>query len=266
MRTHLFNTLSKPTFGALAGVIVFTFAMPAASACLKQSPTHKVALLELYTSEGCDSCPPANEWLGVQAKQFTTDQLVPIALHVDYWDYIGWKDRFANTAFGQRHRATVHANGGRTVYTPELFVGGSEVRDWRQSGALAQRVQVSNAQTAAATIRLEASANQREAKVKAQFKTSSAGTQAYIAVLEDKLVTKITRGENAGTTLKEERVVRHWLGPYALNSDTTGTVIERSFSLPSDSQIKHLSLAAFVQQASTGAILQATATEVGECF
>jgi hypothetical protein len=225
-----------------------------------------VALLELYTSEGCDSCPPANEWLGAQAKHFSADQLVPIALHVDYWDYIGWKDRFASPQFGQRHRATANANGGRTVYTPEFFISGGEARDWRQHGALAQRVKAANAQAATANIRLEASTQGRQTSIKAQFKTAAAGAQGYIAILEDKLVTSISSGENKGATLKEERVVRQWLGPYVLGNDAAGTVIERTVTLPSDSVLKHLSLASFVQQASTGAVLQATATGAGECF
>ncbi len=260
------NPFCKPLSATLILLLASLGALPAAAACLKQSPAHRVALLELYTSEGCDSCPPANEWLGTQAKQFSADQVVPIALHVDYWDYIGWKDRFATPAFGQRHRATVNANGSKTVYTPELFVSGVEARDWRQSGALAQRVKASNAQVASASIRLESSTINREASVKAQFKTTVAGALGYIAVLEDKLVTKVTRGENAGATLKEERVVRHWLGPYALTTDATGVDIARSFTLPTDSVLKNLSLAAFVQQASNGAVLQATATVAGECF
>jgi hypothetical protein len=133
------NILSKLNVLVFVALLSCDITHSAALACFKQSPAHTVALLELYTSEGCDSCPPANEWLGAQSKQFSVDQLVPIALHVDYWDYIGWKDRFASPAFGQRHRATVNANGGRKVYTPQLFVGNQEARDWRQSGALAQR-------------------------------------------------------------------------------------------------------------------------------
>jgi hypothetical protein len=86
-------------------------------------------------------------------------------------------------------------------------------------------------------------------------------------VLEDKLVSQVTRGENAGKSLKEERVARLWLGPYALTTtDPAGTVIERTLTLPNDSVLKNVSLAAFVQQGSTGAVLQAMATNVGECF
>lgn len=258
--------LKKPAVTALIFALTAMACSSALAACIKQSPNHRVALLELYTSEGCDSCPPANEWLGTQAQQFSVDQVVPIALHVDYWDYIGWKDRFATPTFGQRHRSAVNANGSKTVYTPELFVNGAQARDWRQSALFLQRVKQTNAQTALANIRLDIHSKNREATVKVQFKTSVAGAQGYIVVLEDKLVTKVTRGENAGATLKEERVVRHWLGPYVLNTTAEGTAIDRSFTLPNDSIQAHLSVAAFVQQANGGDILQATSTAVGECF
>jgi hypothetical protein len=260
------SALNKPVVTVLVFALTSATTTCSLAACIKQSPNHRVALLELYTSEGCDSCPPANEWLATQAQQFNIDQLVPIALHVDYWDYIGWKDQFATPSFGQRHRATVHANGSKTVYTPELFVNGAQARDWRQYTNFVQRVKQINAQPALANIRLEIHSKNRETNVKVQFKTPISGTQGYVAVLEDKLITKVTKGENAGATLKEERVVRHWFGPYVLNTTTNGTDISRSFTLPNDSIQAHLSVAAFVQQANSGDVLQATATTTGECF
>ena len=76
-----------------------------AQACSKHSPPHTVALLELCTSEGCSSCPPADRFIGaLHDAGLDAGQVVPLALHVDYWDYIGWKDRFARPAFGERQR------------------------------------------------------------------------------------------------------------------------------------------------------------------
>src|SRR3954447_25677509 len=86
------------------------------------SPPHKVALLELYTSEGCSSCPPADRWLN-QLK-LPRDQLIPLALHVDYWDSLGWPDPFAQRLFSERQERL-----GRNPYTPESVLDGREFRD-----------------------------------------------------------------------------------------------------------------------------------------
>jgi hypothetical protein len=72
--------------------------------CQAHSPSHATALIELYTSEGCDSCPPADRWLSSLSKQKLGDRAVALALHVDYWDRLGWKDRFGSAGFSQRQR------------------------------------------------------------------------------------------------------------------------------------------------------------------
>ena len=82
-----------------------------AAECVARAETVSVPLVELYTSEGCSSCPPADRWLSQQVP----GRFVPLALHVDYWDYIGWRDRFAQARFGQRQRDMVNRGGGRVV-------------------------------------------------------------------------------------------------------------------------------------------------------
>lgn len=106
-------------------------AAASAQTCSKQSPPHTVALLELYTSEGCSSCPPADKFVSnLRNAGLPAEQVVPLALHVDYWDYIGWKDLFASHAYTQRQRWLSGLANTRTIYTPEIFVAGREVRDW----------------------------------------------------------------------------------------------------------------------------------------
>ena len=88
-----------------------------AQTCSKHSPAHTVALLELYTSEGCDSCPPADKFVsGLRGSGMTSAQVVPLSLHVDYWDYIGWKDVFAKAAFTERQRWLSDQAGSRTIH------------------------------------------------------------------------------------------------------------------------------------------------------
>src|SRR5512139_200416 len=109
-------------------------ALAAASAqamqCSARSPATTTALVELYTSEGCDSCPPADRWLSsLGAKGYAPDRVVPIALHVDYWDYIGWKDPYARQAFSARQRKMAALARASLVYTPQVLLQGRDFRD-----------------------------------------------------------------------------------------------------------------------------------------
>src|SRR6478672_7063889 len=99
--------------------------------CQAHSPEHSTALVELYTSEGCDSCPPADRWLsslggGGQVPR----SIVPIALHVDYWDYIGWKDPYANREFSLRQRKLSQLQRLALVYTPQVVLQGHDFPRW----------------------------------------------------------------------------------------------------------------------------------------
>ncbi len=110
--------------------------LPAAgAACVATSGAGTVALVELYTSEGCDSCPPADRWL---AATFRGDgaaaRAVPLAFHVDYWDRLGWKDRLATPAYTERQYAAMRANRARFVYTPQVLVQGRDFPGWRETG------------------------------------------------------------------------------------------------------------------------------------
>ena len=93
--------------------------------CRASSPSTTTALVELYTSEGCDSCPPADRWLSsLGPRGFAPDRVVPIALHVDYWDYIGWKDPYARQAHSARQRKMAKLARAAMVYTPQVLLQG----------------------------------------------------------------------------------------------------------------------------------------------
>ena len=94
------------------------------AAWLAMSGTPAVAesvVVELFTSQGCSSCPPADEIFGELAQD---DRVIALAYHVDYWDYLGWEDAFASPEHTARQRAYAHAKGERTIYTPQIVVGG----------------------------------------------------------------------------------------------------------------------------------------------
>src|ERR1700760_3456048 len=99
----------------------------AASSCSAQSGATVPAVIELYTSEGCNSCPPADRWLSSLKGR---DDVVALAFHVDYWDSLGWKDRFAQPQFTQRQNATQHTSGARFAYTPQVILDSRDAPDW----------------------------------------------------------------------------------------------------------------------------------------
>jgi hypothetical protein len=112
-------------------LVVFLTLVSAHAETALQSGPQKVSLLELYTSEGCSSCPPAESWLS----RLTTDvrlwkEIVPVAFHVDYWDDLGWKDRFAKGEYTSRQRSYAGVWGLSSVYTPGFVFNGQEWKGW----------------------------------------------------------------------------------------------------------------------------------------
>jgi len=102
-----------------------------------QSGKTQTQLLELYSSQGCSSCPPAERWI---SKQLTHPELwkqfIPIVFHVDYWDYLGWKDPFSSTTHSQRQRLYKYQGGISSVYTPGMLMNGQEWRGWYRGHAI----------------------------------------------------------------------------------------------------------------------------------
>ncbi|HEX7640845.1 MAG TPA: DUF1223 domain-containing protein [Burkholderiaceae bacterium] len=240
-------------FAMLAGLTICNPAM--AQACHKQSPAHAVALLELYSSEGCSSCPPADRALSGLKGAAQADQVVPLALHVDYWDYIGWTDRFAKPEFSARQNQLVAEVNSRAVYTPEMFLGTRELRNWR--GQLETAIGAINREPARATISIDAG-KPSSGKLPVSIKTTAAeNASLYIALYENGLSSNIKAGENNGVTLHHDFVVRDWQGPIALPAKAGETVNLRQLKLPDDVN-PQLGVAAFVRNGS-GEVLQALA-------
>ena len=248
-----------------AALTAMCIAVPAAALeCRAQSGPQRAALLELYTSEGCSSCPPADRQLSriASVAALTPGQeVVPLALHVDFWDYIGWKDPYARAEFTARQRALVAANGGRTLYTPHFFLNGREVRD---RSRLEAAIRGANARDAATSIRIRArAAREGRLEMALQVDDAASGRPAaplalHIAVTESGLKTRIGAGENRGAVLVHDHVVRHWLGPVPIGAGSV--TIERSVGLTPEQAAKGVAVAAFVQDTRSGEILQAVAT------
>jgi hypothetical protein len=254
-RTAVLRTLAAASILALPNA---TFA-----ACEAQSGAKTAALVELYTSEGCSSCPPADRRLS-QLDQVLSpaSEAIPLALHVGYWDYIGWHDPYAKDAFAERQKWLAQLNHQRTVYTPHFFVAGTELALQEESlGAEVRRV---NAKAAEAEIRVKANVDAKGVLVvsaDATARTRSAPVALYIAVTESGLSSKVTRGENGGATLSHDHVVRAWVGPIRL---TGGSVhAQREITLASHWNRAQLDVVAFVEDQTSGVVLQAV--NAGRC-
>jgi hypothetical protein len=225
-----------------------------AAECRAVSAPHRVPVLELYTSEGCDSCPPADRWIsGLPLRGFGADRLVSLAFHVDYWDRLGWPDRFAQARFTERQRVVNERNRSRVIYTPQLVLNG---RDYRRglTDDLALRVAAISREPARASISLMLSALQAEWHVTGQSSlTELRDTQLFVALYENNLESEVKAGENRNKRLHHDFVVRHLAGPFAYGA------FSHAFSIDRGWKRADLSVAAFMQDARTGDVLQAVA-------
>ena len=189
----------------LAGLVIFLLLAcngAAAGDIVLESGDSRTSLLELYTAEGCSSCPPADRFLSKLIEHPDLwSGLIPVAFHVDYWDYIGWRDRFADRRFSDRQRDYARSNAVSTVYTPGFILDGAE---WRASRATLPGV--SDYRSAG---RLTAAIDGNSVLVGYEASESSGINKpvANIALLGFGLSTEIEAGENNGRTLDHDFVV-----------------------------------------------------------
>jgi hypothetical protein len=242
-------------------VTSMTVAPAHGAACSAKSGPQSVPLAELYTSEGCSSCPPADRWLSTTfSKTSPRSSGIALAFHVDYWDRLGWKDRFATPAFTQRQYDGMRASGTRFVYTPQVMIQGRDFPQWHGRDAIAA-LTAAAAKPARAEIALTAEREPGSILVKATARVPSAadrkGAALYVALADDGLSSEVKAGENAGTRLVHDNVVRVFrAGPLP---DATGEM-RWDVKLPIPAEAGSAStVVAFVQNAAAGDVLQALA-------
>ena len=243
---------------ALLGAVLVTPAH--ALQCSATSGPHTAALVELYTSEGCDSCPPADRWLqGLAGRGLAPGRVVPLSLHVNYWDYIGWKDPYAQQRFSDRQRKLAQVMRAGIVYTPQVMLQGRDFRGWHGGGFEAAVAQI-NAVPPNANIALAIEPGRPDAisvQVRAELldPQQQAGAALYLASYENKLVSRVAAGENRGRTLEHDYVVLEWLGPIPFNRGKIDA--RRDLPLLPKAVPGHSGVAAFVQDQRSAEVLQA---------
>lgn len=230
-------------FAAAAFVIYapFTSAGPA---------KRKAVVVELFTSEGCSSCPPADELLGRLSGQKSVNgaQIIPLGFHVDYWDHQGWRDRFSSHDYTERQQHYADQFKIDGPYTPQMVVDGSAQFVGSSSGRAQEAIAQAAAQPQQAEVQLTIVPDAIAVQVKAAD-TSLTGN-VMMAMTQDNQTTNVGGGENGGRVLHHSAVVREF--------QQIGKLVNGSFagSIP---RKKDLHCVVFVQSPATGSILGAAA-------
>jgi hypothetical protein len=180
--------------------MVFGLTGPAAAQSAKAP-----IVVELYTSQGCSSCPPADAILGELAGR---KDLIALALHVDYWDYIGWKDTFADHAYAQRQRAYARAAGEKMIYTPQMVVNGEARLAGSNRSELAAALKA-KPDAAAPVLTLGRNGSRLSILATSQAALPQ-GTFVQLVRYIPAASVEVTRGENAGRTIEYNNIVTEW--------------------------------------------------------
>ncbi len=258
-----------PTAGARsAGLVGAALFVLAAGLWADDSSTQDLerptVVLELFTSQGCSSCPAADRLLRRLAESDRQVEIIPLAFHVDYWNYLGWSDPFSSPSWSQRQRRYAHRLGSRSVYTPQLVVNG--LWDAVGSNEADARDLIARAGERAGTGELDIEAvrgddGRVEVRLSAAVATASGEPELWLAVVESGFETPVGRGENARRTLLNDHVVRRLLPTFELTpgARSEGTV---PVDLEKDWDLDGLSFAAIVQDASSLEVYTAASTRL----
>ncbi len=218
----------------------FWISLAGAAAAQSERPV----VIELFTSQGCSSCPPADALL---AKLAQREDVIALALHVDYWDYIGWKDKFASPAFTARQKGYASANGRSRIYTPQMIVNGEHDVVGNRAMDVAEIIEKHRGSVTPVTL----SARRMGDMVVIEVSTLRpvGASDIHVVQYEPEKSVDIGRGENAGRTIDYANVVSNWavLGQWDGSSET-----ELSADVDGPDQV-----AVLVQSGTTGPIMAA---------
>ncbi|MDN3658756.1 DUF1223 domain-containing protein [Ferruginibacter paludis] len=240
--------MKKLVFGS---VVIMAFIAGSLSCCsAKKSPekgattdtVHGFAIMELFTSQGCSSCPPADELLGKYAAQ-NNPNIIPLSFHVDYWNRLGWKDSFSDAAFSQRQRTYASQIVNSSVYTPQLVINGVTEMVGSEVNKVEAAVKMALLHKPSATIVVNSTEIKKDAIVIGYNITGNVSKADVLALLvQTKANTKIKAGENNGAMLTSYNVVRSM---QSMPAKPAGTC---TLALPSSFEKDKFSVVLLIQQ------------------
>jgi hypothetical protein len=241
----------------LITVSAFTTLLFATSAFIHQDKIQKIvqhpttengfAVLELFTSEGCSSCPPADELMGKIEKEYKDEPVYLLSYHVDYWNRLGWKDRFSTAENSQRQQQYSRILNSQ-VYTPQLVVNGKAEFVGSDENNIKNAIRKALFNSKKTNIELSATLSQQEIKV--QYKTSDTDPKNMLLInlVEKHSSTQVGKGENEGRHLHHWQIV-HKQNQISLNKQPVGTT---TFKLPDGFSPENWEVIAFIQNPKTG--------------
>lgn len=223
--------------------------LPATAACVARSGGDRPHLVELYTSEGCSSCPPAEQWLSTLRDK---PAYIGMEFHVDYWDLKDWRDPYADARYTARQKVQSSHDARAMIYTPQIRVDGRLWKDWPNAAP------PDSTATRTPTLQIEVAASPA---LHVEVTSASGGDndRVYVALTEDDLSNAIRGGENRGRTLRHDHVVRAFAGPLPLGSASA------DLRVPKDLDRAHASVVAFVQDTHDGSVSQVVPLPLSTC-
>lgn len=191
--------MQRSILGLTVGMVLSTLPIDVANA-------QETAVVELFTSQGCSSCPPADEFFGELRHM---PGVIALSLHVDYWDYIGWEDTLGDPKFTRRQHNYAIAENSKMVYTPQVIVGGVTRAVGTDRSEIVEAVHQMQAQ--ANPVSIKATHGNGQISIQAQSpKSFEKGATLYLVQYQPEVTVDIGRGENAGRTVTYYNVVQSW--------------------------------------------------------
>ncbi|HEY4194384.1 MAG TPA: DUF1223 domain-containing protein [Mucilaginibacter sp.] len=216
------------------------------------------AVIELFTSEGCSSCPPADALVARVQKESNDKPVYVLAFHVDYWNRLGWKDVFSSADYSKRQNQYAHWLQLSSIYTPQIIVNGRTEFVGSEEGKLRNAIKTSLEKATGAELTLNnIKVENEKATLKYHIEGASNNDVLLLALIEKNATTKVERGENGGRTLAHVQIVSQ-LKSISLKNAADGT---ENITLPHGFDPQKYELIGFVQNTSNGEITGATKAE-----
>jgi len=242
---------------------VFTAAVLASAAFISANLLKKpdangkgFAVIELFTSEGCSSCPPADELVARIQKESAGKPVYILAYHVDYWDHLGWKDQFSSGDFSKRQRDYASYLHLQSVYTPQIVVNGKTEFVGSEEGTLRNAIRTSLEKPASVQLGLSVlKSDKNHVSLKYSVEGADKNSVLFIVLLQKHAQTRVMRGENAGHTLSHVQIVSK-----LQRVSITGASAVVNIAVPK--RADNQEIIGFVQNTATGAITGATRAEL----